>query len=324
MIARVWRSPTFTRLRCLGAWLGISWAFLAAAGFAGVLGWMSEGAANFAWVPILTVVLAVVALPGIPRAAGGVALIGILAVTFWPPTHLESTDSGPTQLTVMTWNCYYGGLDPARAAAIIEKSNPDVIVFNEITKGLQQSLDSRLRDRYPHYLGAPRPGPSGLVIYSKFPVQNWRRERDPEVWAVCDLTLPDGRTCRTYLVHPPVPNHKGYARRAQYFESVARDIRNWPGPVLVIGDFNATWASLDLRRFCATTNTRVASRFLPSWPVKVPSPFQIAIDHILASVPDFEAIGAETDGSYLGSDHRPVVATFRIKPNPNPPASASR
>ncbi len=79
------------------------------------------------------------------------------------------------------------------------------------------------------------------------------------------------------------------------------------GPDLVLcGDCNAAGWSTWLRRLEAATGLANTRRLLPSWPVKLPPPLRLPIDHVWArgrAVVLATRLGPET-----GSDHFPLLA----------------
>jgi hypothetical protein len=84
-----------------------------------------------------------------------------------------------------------------------------------------------------------------------------------------------------------------------------------PGPVVAVGDFNATPFSAVTRAFARDSGLARVSA-LPSWPSFVGLP-QVAIDHIFVS-PGIGA-GRVRLGGPGGSDHYPVIADLVLPPN---------
>ncbi|HWT51065.1 MAG TPA: endonuclease/exonuclease/phosphatase family protein, partial [Caulobacter sp.] len=84
---------------------------------------------------------------------------------------------------------------------------------------------------------------------------------------------------------------------------------------ILTGDFNSTPWSFTLKRQDKALGLRRWTRALPSWPagkfsrvMVAPAPF-LPIDHVYAGS-EWHAVKVER-GPVLGSDHRPVVVTFR-------------
>jgi endonuclease/exonuclease/phosphatase (EEP) superfamily protein YafD len=91
---------------------------------------------------------------------------------------------------------------------------------------------------------------------------------------------------------------------------VASLARSTPDPVLVAGDFNATWWSHSFRVFEEESGLTHMGRFLPSWPAEARGLPQLDIDHLWVS----RSLTTEEVhlGPNIGSDHRPLVATMRL------------
>jgi len=217
-------------------------------------------------------------------------------------------------LKIATWNTYIGRLDPAKAVAWIDANKPDVIAFTEMTNALHASLQPALAARYPYYAGNLRDGPGGLAVFSRAPVSHWDRPKK-SAYATFDLAWPGGGSCRVFLVHPSVPTGgAAYGRRGEAFRQLGALTAREAEPVIVLGDFNATWASVDFRTFCREGGLAPATGFRPSWHSALPEGLRIPIDHVLARPRDFTVISTAGGEPGAGSDHLPVLAELSPRP----------
>ncbi len=111
-------------------------------------------------------------------------------------------------------------------------------------------------------------------------------------------------------IHPRSPVSKARAdKRNQYLQLVTTWARDQEGPVVVIGDFNATPWSSSFRRLTAGArlrNSQVGYGLQPSFPSGW-GPLMIPIDHALHS-PELAIVDRRT-GPALGSDHRPLIVS---------------
>jgi len=320
------RMVTESRLRAgagVAGGLLAAWAVVAATGLAGYLGWLAELPANFPIVPILAVGFGAALLvwcgSRIAAAFGGVAMVAVAAALILPKPVLPVGESHSPMLKFATWNAYLGELDPKAAFRWIESAKPDVIAFTEITQQLHGTLEKLLKEQYPYELGDPRSGPSGLAIFSKIPIANWKRNEARAYYAWCDLQWPGGAVCRVIIVHPPSPVHGAwYGGRARTLHAIAVQVVRDTQPLIVLGDFNSTWADTDFRAFLSRTGLAPASGYLSTWHAALPELLRIPIDHVLARPQDFRAITAEAGTEGGGSDHLPVMAGISLAPKVRP------
>ncbi len=120
----------------------------------------------------------------------------------------------------------------------------------------------------------------------------------------------DGEQIEILGIHPPSPISAPRSSRRDLMLRVAGD---WAaardGPVVVLGDFNATpWSAAyrALRWRGGLVDSLSGSGYQGSWPAGW-GPFAIPIDHVLHT-PDLGTTGRRT-GPPLGSAHRPVVVS---------------
>lgn len=119
---------------------------------------------------------------------------------------------------------------------------------------------------------------------------------------------------RLYAVHVVAPIGSGRRGSVDGLRRVATDVRAERGPVLVAGDFNATWGNQAFRDVLDSGLTDAAAArghtLQMTWPRGHRVPPVIRIDHVLTG--DGLTVTAIRAGGGLGSDHRPLVADIAV------------
>lgn len=157
-------------------------------------------------------------------------------------------------LSVMSWNVQYGTRTPADQAAQLEGVTADIVDLQEIEPDAAAAIetDPVIAAHYPYRAMAPRIGPWGLAVLSRYPISGVDSTNDP---ACLDLrvTTPRGEI-HVIVAHP---NHAdittvtrlrapiGYDPSARDREIAAVRVRidaalDAGDRLLVLGDFNTT------------------------------------------------------------------------------------
>ena len=193
-------------------------------------------------------------------------------------------------------------------------SGGDVLVFVEVSARWEREL-APLRDRWPHAVFALKPGHSGTLVLSRWPL------REEGVLSVHSRGTPDpvlavampGAVWRLVPVHANWPMGRlASAYRATDLEGLAAVAARSDRPLLAIGDFNLSPLSphfAALLRDGRLRNAAAGRGWQPTWPVFLPF-MGIQIDHALTS-PDI-AVNSFVAGAIKGSDHRPIVVDLGI------------
>lgn len=229
--------------------------------------------------------------------------------------------------------------EPTRLGALITEHHPDLIALLEVNERWLGALD--LGDRYPHHRSVPREDNFGVALYSRLPLVGETTTTvggDLPPVVVTGLEVVPGRTVRLALLHavPPLSNEALHANTL-LLRRVVTPLRHEQGPVLVVGDLNATPASRFYQRFVSGGGllpASVGSGYRASWNALVPFP-RLMIDHVLyrgsieagvhARDTRQEEPGADelpdlavTDFRRLspfGSDHYPLLVRFSLSPS---------
>ncbi|MCA8963860.1 MAG: endonuclease/exonuclease/phosphatase family protein [Planctomycetes bacterium] len=247
----------------------------------------------------------------------------------------------PLTLRVLSWNVHkcVGGVDrrhdPARIAAVIAHSQPDVVLLQEVAQNgswyggtpqvdvLGDALGFPHRSYFVNVRFGPRRGEYGNAILSRAPIV--RTEN-------VDLTLP-GRKARSVLhAELRLTRSDGHTRILHVFnlhlglsekerrEQLARFLDCGPirsvhanTPLVVAGDFNDVWGSLGKRLLVPAGFHGPARppKTFPAWaPVRALDSLFVRGNCELLSLTRPRSKGART-----ASDHLPLVADLRVWPH---------
>jgi endonuclease/exonuclease/phosphatase (EEP) superfamily protein YafD len=198
----------------------------------------------------------------------------------------------------------------------ISAANPDIIVLVEFSWPWHIAFTKApVMTPYKYGAGWQQWQIGSVCLFSKLPLkmekQQWIGGRAVHT---ADVAL-GGRTLRLIGLHAPrpiaMPQHDYY----WYWEQLIPKLTAEPGPLLIVGDFNATEHS---RVYHQLTSGKLRSAhddrgrgWATTWPNgKYPLP-PIRIDQALIS-PDIECVRI-VEGEGRGSDHRPLVIDLRIR-----------
>jgi endonuclease/exonuclease/phosphatase (EEP) superfamily protein YafD len=187
-----------------------------------------------------------------------------------------------------------------------------------------QEVNGRLTDRlragedgYPYRLVAEdklvarddSPARAAIVILSRYPILEQRLLQPwAKAWqvALARLNVAEGFRPWVVVIHAPSPVYSdSLPVRDLIYEKLAETIAGLEGPVIVVGDFNATPYTPVYRRFVEAAGLATFRHFPASYPARL-GEFGIPIDHVLARGARLAELQALAP---IGSDHRPLTAT---------------
>lgn len=234
---------------------------------------------------------------------------------FWVAPYLPAgggvAATGAPPLTVMAVNVARTNPRFDGIFRQIRAARPDIVVVVELHPAWAEAFRAFHGD-YPHRFELPRDDRFGLGIYSKLPLEGRRVLHVAGAPALVARTSWRGPELRLAALHPPPPVFaRPFAIRDAYLVRMAAWARDGAVPALVLGDLNATAYAPALRRFLAASGLFDARRgkgLAPTWPVFLPWPLRIPIDHILAD--SSLAVGEIRVGKPFGSDHLALTATL--------------
>ena len=283
------------------------------AGHAARLGWLFELTSHFRLQYTIFLLALGVAfslrqrvLPASLFLAG--ALINFLSLAPFLPGTRSAEPVDAQKLRVLLINVHSANPDSARVLGVIEQTQPDLVLLEEITPQWMDRL-AGLRTRYPHAVCASREDNFGIALFSRIALTRaqivYLGEAElPSVEAEFSLSGKGVLFLGTHPV-PPASPFDLHLRNDQ-LRAVASRLGTWTGPALLLGDLNTTPYSPHFADLIRTSRLRDTARgFLlqGTWPAAVP-PLRIPLDHCLAS-PEFR-VSHRRVGPRVGSDHLPL------------------
>lgn len=196
-----------------------------------------------------------------------------------------------------------------------KRSDPDVLVLTELHRPWVRYLrESGATRDYPYGTNIQKRHYGDTNVFSRLPVS---RQRVIYVAGrvVVAVDIPVGaQTVRLYLIHSPRPMFESMVEYVDFWKQMEPLLNSERGPVVVIGDFNATQHSAVYRRLTAgrlrSAHVDRGRGYATTWPNwRRPAP-PIRIDQALLS-PEVECVSI-VEGVGHGSDHKPLLLDIRI------------
>lgn len=275
--------------------------------------------------------------------AGGLALLVPLLLFGWEYAAMfvpQQTPGPGTPIRIMSWNILYTNEDVAGIDALVRRHDPDIVALQEYSFTHSLTLPALLDARYPYRAAAPG-GPSGMGVWSRYPIRDWSAVDDRRAACACQrmrVAVP-GQTIQLVNAHPKAPgldydNEIGpwrlpikvlsnfrTAHQQPVIDALVELARTSDEPLLVVGDLNTNdrqpnyWR---LRQHFDDAFRRGGRGFGLTWPSsgsKV-GPFSVPplvrIDYVLYTA------GINTANAFTAAaaaaDHRAVIADLVVAP----------
>lgn len=259
--------------------------------------------------PMLAIALISLAPFGHGRARGLAAGLGLALAAYvvvqLPPRAARGIE---TDCTIVFWNAAVANESMRAGADRLLSLDADIVVLAEFSPAWATEL-AALDDSYQWRFVAPREGPDGMAIWSRFPLIEPRAVQPDTTWQRPVLFTKVEHPAGDFdlvAVHPTAPI--GPARQVR-FDAVDGALHDLGSRVVVVGDMNRTPWMRGLRRLAKREDLRLAGSLGPTWPRQI-SPLGLPLDQILVSpviaVREFDRL------PFWGSDHRPVVAQLDL------------
>jgi endonuclease/exonuclease/phosphatase (EEP) superfamily protein YafD len=250
-----------------------------------------------------------------PRAC--LVAIALAALNALPMLQRAQAGSSPgacagRAFTVVSANLQAGN-DDRRFLDWLAEHPADLVVVQEVTPAWAHDL-ARLAD-YPHRVLLTREDPYGIGVLSRWPLDAVQQEdlAADGLPSLAGRVRFEGRSLRWLALHTHWPITPALARaRDRSLDAAAALVRGSEGPIVVLGDLNATPyapAYADFLRNSGLRDAAAATRWQPSWMAGF-WPLALRIDYVFAS-PGL-CVESSGVGSAIGSDHRPVFAKVRF------------
>lgn len=249
------------------------------------------------------------------------AMAGFLAVAVAVWAHPEWAVPGApvtadgARFTVATANIWEKTADVAALLAHIDAAEPDLVALQEVHARHDQRLaDSGLAARRPHRVPLEPAVARQTVVLSRLPFVSAERIEASFTPFLSTVIRIDGCEVTVLAIHPPPPSTSFTAWRSD-FELIAELVRTHEGPLVVLGDCNATLQHRFLRDVLARglrDAHLVRGRGL-GWTWRhgtYPGP-PLRLDRVMVSK-EIEVVSI-TVGEPCGSDHSPVFVELALR-----------
>lgn len=271
------------------------------------------------------------------RYWGALLLAGaILLLEYGPPMSVWAAAPSGTgdELTVLSFNAWGYSDSIETAQAIVSQGTPDVVVLQELSPQLAQTLVEELGAAYPYRVFKTDQGTKSGGVLSRYPLApaGYVGSGPQYPFAQVVEATVDDQVFTIYNVHldATVPFHyypsvesfaqgvrSSFAARERQVEQLVADLERRQGPAIVAGDFNMTSQSdayATLAQYLSDAHRAAGRGFGHTFPAYrgrwggVPIPARLVrIDMILYS-PDWTAREFQVLSEHGQSDHLPVLA----------------
>lgn len=307
-----WRNLILPKPKALVLRLAVLGGFLPILGWCGGGYWPLDLFNHFQWQYAALLAVAVVSLLclkawKLAAFAAAFLVIPLLRIHLGTRNPINQPVAGPalrfTCFNVLTANTRYQDV-----VNWIRQTDPDVIFLPEVDELWAEKLRP-LSASHPHVIEHPVEGNFGFACYSKLPIL------EQEIIPCGEMRLPllklrlqrDGRTFVFFGAHPVPPANEFWARERDVFlRIIAERVKEEKGPVIVVGDMNATAWSHGMKPLREAGLRGWESN--PTW-ARDQLLLAVPIDHLLYRAGETEPMEDRgfTLGPGLGSDHRPVT-----------------
>ena len=203
---------------------------------------------------------------------------------------------------------------------LVIKRNPDMLLAMEVDQKWVDQLQI-LKQRYPYVISRPNDEAYGMILFSKFPLNNQQVDYLNHNFVPSfqtDVVLPSGKSFKFHGVHPvaPMPSDKypdNKGEKEVALLKVGEMVAEEKKPSLVAGDFNDVSWSHTARLFGhdgKLKNVRIgrglynsfdATSMVMRWP----------LDHYFVTE-EFSLVELKRLEAF-GSDHFPMFAKFVLR-----------
>jgi endonuclease/exonuclease/phosphatase (EEP) superfamily protein YafD len=227
-------------------------------------------------------------------------------------------------------NVNYTNTDMTGYSRQIETWQPDVVTFEEAVPSDAQRLRSAgAFDRLPFVEQLGPASPFSFLVASRFPVGPLRFVIAPGGFGLLavhtTLTVGDQQV-QLWVVHVAAPRSGQSGLWKAGLSRLATLLRSATGPIIVAGDFNATWGNRGFRHILDQGFGDVAAMrghpWQMTWSQGMPVlPPLTRIDHVLVRSGPVPL--STSTGSGPGSDHRDLRVVLAIPPAAQPTGTSS-
>lgn len=276
----------------------------------GVLGWVADLAIHWQWqyaaLALLSALIYLVLRRSRLAASMLLATMALAGLNFaW--LSLGRLDEGRSDRDVMVAS-FNLNLENSQASGLedwVAANRPDVLALFEVAPE-HAALLERLQKTLPHIVKQAQGDQFGLAILSRSALHGAQLKDHKGSTPFIDASMNTrGTSVLLRAIHPMPPLSP--ADQQVRDELILEAARGQDGPLLIMGDFNASPWSLSMRSLHAKGMAR-ATTLEPTHTLYGGLP----IDHILASAAHWRVTAAGVAGAF-GSDHKLVWAKLARK-----------
>jgi endonuclease/exonuclease/phosphatase (EEP) superfamily protein YafD len=238
----------------------------------------------------------------------------------WEKETLATESKNPARtLSIVTVNVLQFNHDYKKLLDLINSTQPDLILLLEVNQAWVDGIKS-IETSYPERILNPLENTYGLAFYSKLKLSDSQIRfliEDDIPSLHTQVHLRSGETFTVYGVHPRPPHYKtkNTTERDAELVTVAKEVRNIKGPVIVMGDLNdVAWSHTTrlFRRISKLLDPRIGRGSYPTFPATYPL-FCYPLDYVFHS--DDWTLNALKRLEDIGSDHFPMFISFTYAPH---------
>ncbi len=232
----------------------------------------------------------------------------------------NSTQNVPKQsgtVSVISVNVLQFNKKFEKLIQLVEEVEPDILLTMESNEAWDSAM-SKLEEEYPNFKKVPLENTYGIHFYTKLSVTSLKvnyfiADDLPSIEA--SLLTEDGKPFTFFGVHPPPPSpteEDNSKQRDGELLALAKKVRTFKEPVIVVGDFNnVAWAksSVLFRKTSELIDPRISRGFVSTYHANYKF-LRFPIDLFFHSkdifIEDFRTL------RNIGSDHLPLFCKFFI------------
>jgi endonuclease/exonuclease/phosphatase (EEP) superfamily protein YafD len=243
-------------------------------------------------------------------------LVFALAPQWFAPRPPAAPGVRPVRLYVL--NLWRGNADATAITRSIQTTDADIVALIEVSDRNAAAVD-RVLAAYPYRMQGPEAlywgGHVHEEVASRLPLKPIRAGFYPveEVdrpsrtrWYLNAVAADIGGATPFRLILTHLGRPWPYRHQTLELDRLLPRVRDGdPDRTVVVGDFNATAASLALRRFAQESGLAPTAALFGDWPAFAPAPLRVAIENVLAG--PALSVGGRRLAPRAGSDHLPIV-----------------
>lgn len=236
---------------------------------------------------------------------------------FWKSSTYKPTNNTSDKIKIISCNIYQFNKEHQRFVNLIKKEQPDIFLTMESNSDWEQAM-RELEADYPNYEKVTLENTYGMHFYTKLKVNKKQTHyfvADDLPSIEAELETKDGHRFVFFGTHPPPPSpteEDNSKERDGDLLSIAKRVRDYKLPVLVIGDFNnVAWAksSILFKKTSRLIDARIGRGIISTFHSKYWF-FRVPLDLLFHSTDIF--IDKLFTYPNIGSDHFPIGCTFFI------------